>query len=247
MSLAVGQDGSSQDSTAASLASQLLSAIKSTGRRVVSYFTNDPSNHKDHYSGSKVVSDDVESAGNDCLTNSPAAISTTSSQTHSPSSSSSSSTPSHPISSPSEQPNFQSESQTQTHLSNPIAKAFRELEMGKSFLNFILPAATMILALHGKDSSPGVVHLILCLLCVSLVALLYGISLRDLFPEIANAFEQLGIACISTSFFIVVASHLPSAICWIPLICFMASMLLSICSCLPVKKKANTNTKVMKP
>ncbi|KAL7171368.1 hypothetical protein ACSBR2_036090 [Camellia fascicularis] len=191
MALAAGQEaGSSQDSTAASLASQLLSAIKSTGLRVASYFSNDPSNHKDHYSGSKVESDDVESAG---LTNSPTAISTTSSQTHSPSSSSSSSssTP-HPISITSQQPNFQSE--TQTHLSNPIAKAFRELEMGKSFLTFILPTASMILALHGKDSCPGVLYSILCLLCVSLVALLYGISLRDLFPEIANAFEQLGIA-----------------------------------------------------
>ncbi|GMP83019.1 hypothetical protein CsSME_00037098 [Camellia sinensis var. sinensis] len=235
MALAVGQEGSSQDSTAASLASQQLSAIKSTGLRVAPYFTNDPSNHKDHYSGSKVESDDVESAG---LTNSPTAISTTSSQTHSPSSSSS--TPSHPISITSQKPNFQSETQTQTHLSNPIAKAFRELEMGKSFLTFILPTATMILALHGKDSSPGVLYSILCLLCAALVALLYGISLRDLFPGIANSFEQLGIAFIYTSFFVVVSSHLPSAVFWIPLICFMASMPLSICSCLPVKKKANT-------
>ncbi|KAI7980525.1 hypothetical protein LOK49_Contig138G00013 [Camellia lanceoleosa] len=151
------------------MASQLLSAMKSTGLWVVSYFTNNPSNRKEAHSGSKV---DVEA----------------------PASSSSSSTPSHPISSPSRQPNIQSESQTQTHLSNPIAKAFRELEMGKSFLTFILPTTTMILALHGKDSSPGVLHSMLCLLCASLVALLYGISLRDLFPGIANASEQLGIA-----------------------------------------------------
>ncbi|GMP83018.1 hypothetical protein CsSME_00037098 [Camellia sinensis var. sinensis] len=204
MALAVGQEGSSQDSTAASLASQQLSAIKSTGLRVAPYFTNDPSNHKDHYSGSKVESDDVESAG---LTNSPTAISTTSSQTHSPSSSSS--TPSHPISITSQKPNFQSETQTQTHLSNPIAKAFRELEMGKSFLTFILPTATMILALHGKDSSPGVLYSILCLLCAALVALLYGISLRDLFPGIANSFEQLGIAFIYTSFFVVLRTLNP--------------------------------------
>ena len=223
--------------------SKLLVAIKSSGLWVLAYFTNDPSNHKDHYSGSKVESDDVEFAG---PTNSPTAILTTSSQAHSPSSSSSS-TPSHPISSPSQQPNFQSESQTQTHLSNPIAKAFRELEMGKSFLIFILPTATMILARPDKDSSPGVLHSILSLLCASLVALLYGISLRDLFPQIANAFEQLGIACIYTSFFIVAASHLPSALFWIPLICFMSSMTLSISSCLPVNKKANTHTKVMKP
>ncbi|KAI7998107.1 hypothetical protein LOK49_LG10G00527 [Camellia lanceoleosa] len=151
------------------MASQLLSAMKSTGLWVVSYFTNNPSNRKEAHSGSKV---DVEA----------------------PASSSSSSTPSHPISSPSRQPNIQSESQTQTHLSNPIAKAFRELEMGKSFLTFILPTTTMILALHGKDSSPRVLHSMLCLLCASLVALLYGISLRDLFPGIANASEQLGIA-----------------------------------------------------
>ncbi|KAI7998105.1 hypothetical protein LOK49_LG10G00525 [Camellia lanceoleosa] len=137
------------------MASQLLSAMKSTGLWVLSYFTNNPSNRKEAHSGSKV---DVEA----------------------PPSSSSSSTPSHPISSPSRQPNIQSESQTQTHLSNPIAKAFRELEMGKSFLTFILPTTTMILALHGKDSSPGVLHSMLCLLCASLVALLYGISLRDL-------------------------------------------------------------------
>ncbi|GMP82995.1 hypothetical protein CsSME_00037082 [Camellia sinensis var. sinensis] len=233
------------------MASQLLSAIKSTGLWVVSYFTNGPSNHKDACSGSKVESDDVEAveyAGNDRLPNSQPVISTTSSQTHSPSSSSSS-TPSHPISSPSQQPGFQSESQTQilTHLSNPIAKAFRELEMGKSFLTFILPTATIILALHGKNPSPGVLYSILCLLCAALVALLYGISLRNLFPGIANAFEQLGITCIYTSFFIVVASHLPLAFFWIPFICFMASMPLTIYSCLPVKKKANTNTKVMKP
>ncbi|THG09044.1 hypothetical protein TEA_010275 [Camellia sinensis var. sinensis] len=115
--------------------------------------------------------------------------------------------------------------------------------MGKSFLTFI---TTMVLALHGKDSSLGVLYSILCLLCASFIALLYGKSLRNLLPEMANAFEQLGIACIYTSFFIVVASHIPLAVSWIPLICFMASLLLSIRSCLPVKKKANTNTKVMK-
>ncbi|XP_028081112.1 uncharacterized protein LOC114282608 [Camellia sinensis] len=184
MAPAVGQEGSSQDSTAASLASQLLSAIKSIGLWVVSYFTYGPANHKDHYSGSKVEFDDVESAGDDRLTNSPTAISTTSSQTH----------PSHPISIASQQPGFKSESQTQTRLSNPIAKAFHELEMGKLFLTFILPTTTMILALHGKDSSSGVLHSILCLLCTSLVALLYGISFRDLFPGIANTFEPLGTA-----------------------------------------------------
>ncbi|KAI7980529.1 hypothetical protein LOK49_Contig138G00008 [Camellia lanceoleosa] len=233
------------------MASQLPSAIKRTGHWIVSYFTNDPSNQKDAYSGSKVEFDveAVENAGNDRLPNSPPVMSATSSQIHSPasssSSSSSSSTSSLPISSAPQQPKFQSESksQTQTDFLNPIAKAFRELEMGKSFLTFILPTATMILALHGKDSSPGVLYSILCLLSFSLVALLYGMSLRDLFPPIANASEQLGIACIYASFFIVVASHLPRRLFWIPLICFMASVQLSICSCLPVKKKANTNTK----
>ncbi|KAI7998455.1 hypothetical protein LOK49_LG10G00515 [Camellia lanceoleosa] len=147
----------------------------------------------------------VESSANDPLPSSLPTVSTTSSQT-----------------------------QIRAYLPNSIAQPFRDLEMAKSFITFIWPMAAMLLGLHGKQVSPLVLDLILCLLSASLVALLFGISLRVADPWKANVIDQVGIALINTSFFILVASNLPSSAVWFPLICCILCVGLSIRCCLPV-------------
>ncbi|THG10426.1 hypothetical protein TEA_025197 [Camellia sinensis var. sinensis] len=149
----------------------------------------------------------VESSRNDPLPSSLPTISTTSSQT-----------------------------QIRTYLPNSMAQAFRDLEIGKSFLTFIWPMASILLAVNGKHVSPPVLVLILCLLSAAFVALLFGISLRVEYPWKANVLEQVGIAFIYMSFFILVASNLPSSAVWFPLICCVLCVGLSIRCCLPVTK-----------
>ncbi|KAL7001333.1 hypothetical protein U1Q18_002483, partial [Sarracenia purpurea var. burkii] len=81
-----------------------------------------------------------------------------------------------------------------THLSNPVAQAFREVELSKAFLPFIMPIATILLTFNKKDLHELLLPSVLCLICAALVALFYGNSFRNMLPKIANAFEQFGTA-----------------------------------------------------
>ncbi|PSR88211.1 hypothetical protein CEY00_Acc31239 [Actinidia chinensis var. chinensis] len=125
----------------------------------------------------------------------------------------------------------------QKKLSNPIAQAFREVELGKVFLAMVMPISTIILAVPNRKSSPMLVSSTLCLISAAMVCLFYGNSLRNVSPKIANALEQLGTACIYASFFMAVGSHLPPPFAWFPLVCFIACVTLSVLSCLGLKKK----------
>lgn len=122
-------------------------------------------------------------------------------------------------------------------LSNPIANTFRELELGKSFLTFIMPIAAILLALPNKEPYPFLMPLTLCLICAALVFLFYGNSLRNMYPKAVNVCEQCGTACICGAFFLAVGFHLPSTLIWFPFVCFIACVSLSVFSCLPFKRK----------
>ena len=81
----------------------------------------------------------------------------------------------------------------QKKLSNPIAQAFWEVELGKAFLSMVMPIATFILAVPKMKSSPTLISLTLCLIAAAVVFLYYGISLCNVSPKIANLLEQLGL------------------------------------------------------
>ncbi|GFS40282.1 hypothetical protein Acr_00g0067570 [Actinidia rufa] len=129
------------------------------------------------------------------------------------------------------------ECQGQQKLSNPIAQAFREVELAKAFLTMVMPTATILLAVPNRESSPQLVPSTLCLISAAMVFLFYGNSLRIICPKIANAFEQLGTACVYASFFMAIGSHLPSNLAWFPLVCFIACVILSAVTCLPLVKR----------
>ncbi|GFY97734.1 hypothetical protein Acr_12g0002750 [Actinidia rufa] len=138
----------------------------------------------------------------------------------------------------------------QQKLSNPIAQAFRDVELGKVFLTMVMPISTILLAVPNRESFPQLLPwtLTLCLISAAMVFLFYGNSLRIIYPQIANAFEQLGTACMYASFFMAICSHLPPTLAWFPLVCFIACIILSAVSCLPFeKKKCWYCSKVLKP
>ncbi|CAL5354879.1 unnamed protein product [Camellia sinensis] len=245
------------------MASGLLSAI--SGLHFISHFPSTPNETNDH-SRTKVVlspeapitihsdadadADAFESCSGNHFENSPTNSITSASPTPQ-TQTKTSSTLSALFHADSESPqlSYHCQCQCQSHLSNPVAQAFKELEIGKAFLSFILPAATFLLAVHNKDTSPGLFNSTLCLLCIALVSLFYGIAFRNVFPEIGNALEQFGTACIYASFFMVVGSNLPKALVVFPLISLILCFLLSVYSCLPFKKKVtvSSSTKVMQP
>ncbi|GFS40284.1 hypothetical protein Acr_00g0067580 [Actinidia rufa] len=125
----------------------------------------------------------------------------------------------------------------QQQLSNPIAQAFREVELGKAFLTMIMPIATVLLAVPNRESSPLLLQSTLCLISAALVLLFYGNSLRNMFPKTANALEQLGTTCINASFFTTVGSYLAPPLVWFPIGCFILCVILSIFSCIRLEKK----------
>ncbi|KAL7163639.1 hypothetical protein ACSBR2_039704 [Camellia fascicularis] len=244
------------------MASGLLSAI--SGLHFISHFPSSPNDQTNDYSRAKVelspeapitIRSDAEAFGScsgNHLENSPTNSITSASPTPQTQTQTSSTLLAlFHADSDSESPQLSChcQCQCQSHSSNPVAQAFKELELGKAFLSFILPAATFLLAVHNKDTSPGLLHSTLCLLCFALVSLFYGIAFRNVFPEIGNALEQFGTACIYASFFMVVGSNLPKALVAFPLISLILCFLLSVYSCLPFKQKVtvSSSTKAMKP
>ncbi|KAI7995211.1 hypothetical protein LOK49_LG11G00796 [Camellia lanceoleosa] len=201
------------------MASGLLSAI--SGLHFISHFPSSPNDQTNDHSRAKVElspeapitihsdAEAFESCSGNHFENAPTNSITSASptpQTQTQTQTQTSSTLSALFRADSELPqlSYHCQCQCQSHLSNPVAQAFKELEIGKAFLSFILPAATFLLAVHNKDTSPGLFNPTLCLLCIALVSLFYGIAFRNVFPEIGNALEQFGTACIYASFFMVV-------------------------------------------
>ncbi|KAL7001345.1 hypothetical protein U1Q18_002495 [Sarracenia purpurea var. burkii] len=136
-----------------------------------------------------------------------------------------------PVSQPN--PNSNTDQLNEIYLANRVAQAFREMELGKAFLTFIMPIATILLTISKTDLNELLFPSILCLISAALVSLFYGNSVRNIYPRIANAFEQFGAACICASFFMAVGTHLPPFLTWVPYSCFTACVLLSVYSCLP--------------
>ncbi|KAL6961691.1 hypothetical protein U1Q18_049707, partial [Sarracenia purpurea var. burkii] len=97
-----------------------------------------------------------------------------------------------PVSQPS--PKSSTDQQNKTCLRNPVAQASREVELGKAFLTFIMPISTILLTIAKKNLNELLFPSILCLISAALVSLFYGNSVRNIFPRIANAFEQFGTA-----------------------------------------------------
>ncbi|KAL7001341.1 hypothetical protein U1Q18_002491 [Sarracenia purpurea var. burkii] len=131
-------------------------------------------------------------------------------------------------------PNSNTDQRNEIYLANRVAQAFREMELGKAFFTFIVPIATILLTTAKTDLNGLLFHSILCLISAALVSLFYGNSVRNIYPRIANAFEQFGAACICASFFMAVGTHLPPFLTWVPYSCFTACVLLSVYSCLPL-------------
>ncbi|KAA8529258.1 hypothetical protein F0562_033943 [Nyssa sinensis] len=97
---------------------------------------------------------------------------------------------------------------------NPIAQLFRDQDLGKTALTFVVPITTGILSVYTKISPPSKgspplpLPLTLLSLCLGLCALWNGILLRCKFPNAANAVEQLGAGSIFFAFYSVVSESL---------------------------------------
>ncbi|KAA8529255.1 hypothetical protein F0562_033946 [Nyssa sinensis] len=98
-------------------------------------------------------------------------------------------------------PSQQTSPVNQPQILNPIVQLFRDREMGKTALGFVIPMTTFLLSVYSKESPPILMQLTLMSLCIGLAALWNGILLRETFPRVANAIEQLGAACILLAVF----------------------------------------------
>ncbi|KAA8529254.1 hypothetical protein F0562_033947 [Nyssa sinensis] len=96
---------------------------------------------------------------------------------------------------------------TQPQMLNPIAQLFRDQDLGKTAMTFVVPITTGILSVYTKISPPTKGSpplqspLTLLSLCVGLCALWNGILLRSKFHNAANAVEQLGAVSIFFAFY----------------------------------------------
>ncbi|PSS06191.1 Receptor-like protein kinase [Actinidia chinensis var. chinensis] len=122
----------------------------------------------------------------------------------------------------------------QQQLPNPLAQAFQEGDLGKAFLTMTVSVA--ILALPNRESSPLLQKLSLCLISVAIALLICGYSLRKVFSKTSNALEQLGTLSIIASFFTAIGSYLDYPYVMVPLVSFIACVIMSILSCIPLKK-----------
>ncbi|XP_057478098.1 receptor-like protein kinase 5 [Actinidia eriantha] len=122
----------------------------------------------------------------------------------------------------------------QQQLPNPLAQAFQEGELGKAFLTMTVSIA--ILALPNRESSPLLQKSSLCLISVAIALLICGYSIRRVFSKISNALEQLGTLSIIASFFMAIGSYLDYPYVMVPLVSFIACVIMSILSCIPLKK-----------
>ncbi|GFZ08582.1 kinase family with leucine-rich repeat domain-containing protein [Actinidia rufa] len=122
----------------------------------------------------------------------------------------------------------------QQQLPNPLAQAFQEGDLGKAFLTMTVSIA--ILALPNRESSPLLQKSSLCLISIAIALLICGYSLRRVFSKTSNALEQLGTLSIIASFFTAIGSYLDYPYVMVPLVSFIACVIMSILSCIPLKK-----------
>ncbi|XP_059655620.1 uncharacterized protein LOC132302713 isoform X1 [Cornus florida] len=117
---------------------------------------------------------------------------------------------------------------------NPIVKVFRDQELGKTLLTYVIPISTAVLTVNGIKHASLPLPSIVVSLCIGLPALWIGILFRGIFSDtMSNGIEQFGACSIFFAFLFVVSSLLPPGLVWIPWTCFSVTLLRSILSCLP--------------
>ncbi|KAG5237026.1 hypothetical protein IMY05_010G0106100 [Salix suchowensis] len=114
-----------------------------------------------------------------------------------------------------------------------IIETLREKELGKHTLILAAPMTIGLFSVGNLVSEPIALRVMAVSLALGVVGIWNGILLRTTWKEASNMLELLGAAFMLLAFFGFVACFLPKSLVWIPLLCWVLSLLplvIAICS-----------------
>ncbi|KAF3432011.1 hypothetical protein FNV43_RR26750 [Rhamnella rubrinervis] len=108
---------------------------------------------------------------------------------------------------------------------HPVIQDLRDQELGKYVLGLSIPLATTLMVYYNPGSMPLLARLAAMILSVAFAALWNGILLRKKWKRVSNACELVGVSLMLLVFYGFLAYHLPEYLFWLPLVCWVLSLL----------------------
>ncbi|CAI9117113.1 OLC1v1018450C1 [Oldenlandia corymbosa var. corymbosa] len=110
-------------------------------------------------------------------------------------------------------------------LLNTVDQNFREQEVGKVIMGFVMALTTVFVSANAPDSLI-VKFLVILPSSVGLAAILIGILVRNTtFQRYAHKIEQFGAGCVVFAVYALITSFLPLFLQWLPWCCFLMIIL----------------------
>ncbi|CAI9117114.1 OLC1v1018451C1 [Oldenlandia corymbosa var. corymbosa] len=110
---------------------------------------------------------------------------------------------------------------------NTVAQVFKEQELGKLIMGFVMPLTTVFASVNAPNSLLLTTLLVLSL-SVGFAAILIGILVRNTTTTLqryAHKIEQFGAGCVVFAVYALIASFLPLYLQWLPWGCFLMIIL----------------------
>ncbi|KAJ6431977.1 hypothetical protein OIU84_019281 [Salix udensis] len=108
---------------------------------------------------------------------------------------------------------------------HPIIETIREKELGKQILILAAPMTIGLFTVGNLVSEPIALPIMAISLALGVVGIWNGILLRTTWTEASNMLELLGVTFMLLAFFGFVACFLPKSLVWIPILCWVLSLL----------------------